>query len=131
MRPLKAPWLWLALGWLLVAGACLGSLLPGNRLPMPGGYDKMLHGVTYCLLMIWFAGIYRVRRYPLIAGGLVLLGLALEFGQRLVVSRAFEAFDLLANVLGIVLGMALAITVLGGWCQRVEGLFFSKPSRAS
>ncbi len=131
MRPLKAPWLWLALGWLLVAGTCFASLVPGDRLPVPGGQDKMLHIVTYCLLMIWFAGIYRVGRFPFIAGGLLLLGLALEFGQRLVVSRTFDGFDVAANALGIVLGVVLAMTVLGGWCQRVESWFFGKPSRAS
>ncbi len=116
--------LWLILGWLLVLGACLGSLLPGNKVPMPGQYDKLLHGGTYLLLMIWFGGIYRRRRYPAIVIGLLLLGLALEFGQRLVASRSFDTLDLTANILGIAAGLGLAFTLLGNWCQYVEGWLF-------
>ena len=130
MRPLQAPWLWLALGWLLVAGACLGSLLPGNKVPMPGQYDKLLHGGTYLLLTVWFAGIYRAGRYPLIAGLLVLLGVGLEFAQRLVVSRTFDGFDLTANVVGIAVGLGLAMWFLGGWCQRIEVWLFGRSARS-
>ena len=131
MRPLKAPWLWLTLGWLLVAGATLGSLLPGEQVPMPRGYDKWLHAGTYFLLMVWFAGIYRAGRYAYVAGALALLGLALEFGQRLVATRAFEAIDLAANLIGIGAGLLLALAFLGGWCQRVEGWLYGQPSQPS
>jgi VanZ family protein len=126
MQPLKAPFLWLALGWLLVTGACLGSLLPGKHIPVPGGYDKLLHFGTYFLLMVWFAGIYKRKRYPLIAIALLLLGLGLEVGQRLVISRAFDVVDLTANVTGIAIGFVLALTLLGEWCQSVERLLFGQ-----
>jgi VanZ family protein len=124
MQPLRAPLLWLMLGWGLVAVAILGSLLPGRQVPMLAGYDKLYHVGTYLLLMVWFSGIYRRKQYLLIAIGLSLLGLALEFAQRLVVSRWFDIYDLAANVCGVALGLVLAWTVLGGWCQFAERVLF-------
>jgi len=131
MRPLKAPLLWLTIGWLLVAAACFGSLIPGHRLPLPGGSDKLLHAGTYLILMIWFAGIYQSSRYFVIAIALLGLGVALEFGQRLVITRAFDGLDLTANLVGVLLGWALAATLLGGWCQLVEGWLFETAGGSS
>ena len=124
MRPLKFPLLWITLGWLMVAAACVGALVPGYKVPLVGQYDKLIHGGTYLVLMLWFAGIYERSRYLLIAAALALLGVSLEFGQRLVRSRAFDGYDLSANLVGVVVGLTLAATFLGSWCQQVEGWLF-------
>ena len=124
MQPLRVPLLWLALGWGMVTVACLGSLLPGRQVPMLAGYDKFYHVGTYLLLMVWFSGIYRRQRYPIIAFALAVLGLALEFAQGLMVSRYFDTYDLIANLIGIAAGFVLAWTLVGGWCQVAERLLF-------
>lgn len=122
MLPLRFRWVWMALGWALVAGVVLGSLLPGGALPSFAAEDKLLHAASYCLLMIWFAGLYERRRHVLIALGVLALGVVLDVLQGTVSSRSFEWLDIAANGAGVVLGLVLSLWVLGGWCQRVERL---------
>lgn len=122
MLPLRFPWVWMTLGWALVAGVVLGSLLPGRALATFALEDKLVHAFSYCLLMIWFAGLYERRRHVVIAVGLLLLGALLDVLQGGVSSRSFEWLDVAANGLGIVLGLGLSLSLLGGWCQRVERL---------
>ena len=40
---------------------------------------------------------------------MVFLGVALEFAQRLVPSRSFEIADMVANALGVLAGIVLAL----------------------
>ena len=129
MLPLQFPALWLSLGWLLVGLSCAASLAPGPELPFPTGWDKLGHLVAYLVLMTWFAGIYERKRYPIVAAGLLLLGIGIEFVQRATGYRSFELQDMLANGAGIVLGWSIALMFVGGWCLQVETRFTrSKPS---
>jgi hypothetical protein len=41
--PLRFPWFWSTLGWLLLAGVGIGSLMPGNQLPTAFFQDKLVH----------------------------------------------------------------------------------------
>ena len=66
--------LWSVLGWMLVAGVIVGSLIPGQALEVVDVSDKVMHAGAYLLLMIWFAGFYRRSLYPLIAAVLLALG---------------------------------------------------------
>ena len=120
MLPLRYPLLWLALGWLLVIGVCVGSLIPGDMLPTISIRDKLLHAGSYFLLMTWFAGLYRRRHHAVIAAVLLGLGIALDLIQGGTATRTFDLRDILANALGILLGLVLALWFLEGWCQRLE-----------
>lgn len=125
MLPLRFPWLWMALGWLLVAGVCVGSLLPGSTMPSIRLGDKLLHAGSYFLLMIWFAGLYERRRHVFIAAVLVVLGFALDALQGSVSRRSFDLLDVAANAGGIVAGWIISVTLLEGWCQRIERRLFA------
>lgn len=125
MVPLRYPWLWSAFGWLLAAGVCFGSLVPGDKLPVHVLQDKAVHFGSYLLLMIWFAGLYERRRQLAVALALVALGFALDALQSLVSSRSFELLDVLANAAGVAVGFVLASLLLAGWCQRVERLLLT------
>ena len=119
MLPLRFPKLWSALGWLLVVGVVVGSLLPGGA--MPGAIDdKVLHAGTYAFLMLWFSGLYRRGLYAAIAVALLALGIALDMLQGLTRTRSFDWEDIAANLAGIVVGCTLAFALVGGWCQRIE-----------
>ncbi|MGH8496423.1 MAG: VanZ family protein [Gammaproteobacteria bacterium] len=119
MLPLRFGKLWLLAGWLGVLGATAASLTPSTT-PVPLILnDKVTHGFIYLVLMLWFAGIYKRQRYLLIAGGLFAMGVALEFLQAHV-GRELSGFDVLANLTGIVIGLALAWRALGGWCAKLE-----------
>ena len=97
--------LWLGVGWLGVAAALLLSLGP----PTPDGTgnhaDKVVHLAGYATLMYWWAQLYvtlsqRIR----VGAALVLFGIAIEGLQGLTPTRDPEAWDVLANTIGIVMG---------------------------
>jgi len=113
------------LGWLLVAGVCVGSLLPGTSLPSFHVQDKVLHAGSYFLLMIWFAGLYERKRHIFIAAVLALLGLGLDALQSGVSTRSFDLLDVAANTGGILVGWIVSVSLLEGWCQRVERSLFA------
>jgi len=120
LLPLRFPKWWSGLGWLLVVGVIVGSLLPGSALPDVSVNDKVEHAGAYCLLMVWFAGLYPRRLYLLIAAVLLALGIGLDLLQGLTRTRSLEVYDILADLVGIVIGCGLSIWLLGGWCQRLE-----------
>jgi VanZ family protein len=67
--------------------------------------DKFGHIVAYSTLMIWFASIYRHLRQRLaLAAGFVLLGIVLEFVQRLTGYRTFDIADMIADAFGVLVG---------------------------
>jgi len=119
--PLLYGRLWLVIGWLLVIATISGSLVPASALPNIGVSDKIQHGLAYLLMLVWFAGIYRRERYPVIALGLFLLGVGIEWLQSMMMQGREKALDdVIANAVGLGLGWILALTWLGGWAQRVE-----------
>jgi len=82
--------------------------------------DKWLHGITFVILAVWFAGLYRPRSYWKIGVGLILFGLFIEACQQLVGYRSAETFDVAADIVGIVVGLVIAGAGLGGWSLRLE-----------
>jgi len=122
MLPLRHPWLWLLPGWVLVAAVIAASVFPGIAIVTLNitGADKLAHAVSYCLLMIWFAGLYAPRHHWIVAVSLLALGLVLELVQWSLPYRFFESADLLANATGVMVGLVLSIFLLAGWCQRIE-----------
>ena len=121
MLPLRYPKVWSVLGWLLVLVVVVGSLLPGQAVSAVSLFnDKAQHALAYCVLTLWFTGFYRRGLYPWIAIVLFGLGVALDLLQGLTKTRSLEWLDVGANLTGIVVGLVLAASLLGGWCQRVE-----------
>lgn len=120
MLPLRYPWLWLILGWALVLSVVIGSLVPASMLRAITVSDKILHAGSYFLLMIWFAGLYRRDKHPWVALALLLLGIALDVLQLDTSTRHFEVADIAADAIGILVGLALSMWVLEGWCRRLE-----------
>jgi VanZ family protein len=123
--PLRYPWFWLALGWLLVLGVCFGSLVPGQVLRAVSIGDKILHSGSYFLLMVWFAGLYPRSRHAIIAAVLLALGIALDAAQSQTATRSFDVEDIMANGAGILCGLVLSLSLLAGWCQRLERRLFA------
>jgi len=120
MLPLRHPWFWLLPGWILVAAVVAASVFPGIPVPNISGADKLAHAASYCLLMVWFAGLYAPRLHGIVALFLLALGLVLEMVQWRLPYRFFEPADLLANATGVMVGFVLSISLLAGWCQRIE-----------
>lgn len=120
MLALRYPVFWSAAGWLLVAGVTTGSLLPARVVHVIAANDKVMHVGMYLLLTLWFTGLYRRAYYAWIGVGLIAMGIALDLLQGLTPSRSLDWHDMLANAVGVLVGLVLATTLVGGWCQRVE-----------
>ena len=124
MVRLRFPLLWWGLGWLLVAGVILGSLVPGNLVPLRAIDDKLLHAGSYAILTLWFSGLV-ARNLPLLAVALLMfvLGASLDVMQGAFTRRMFDLEDIAANTVGIIAAFVIARLLLAGWCARVEKFF--------
>ncbi len=88
--------------------------------------DKWLHGITFVILALWFAGQYRPRSYWRIGVGLILFGFLIEGCQRLVTYRSADWFDIWADTAGIVVGLVIAAAGIGGWSLRIENWYLRR-----
>ncbi len=86
-------------------------------------FDKWLHGITFLILSLWFAGLFHKSSYWKIALGLLAFGLVIEGCQRMVVYRTAEWLDVGADAAGIIAGLLIGLAGIGGWCLRVEEHF--------
>ena len=102
--------------WLLcIALVITGSLLPAGSpvIRLVGGLPvstKVLHFCAYAWLAV--LALFAVERKLLAllaASAMIVLGIALEFVQRLVPGRSFEFRDMLINGLGVVTGVVIGI----------------------
>lgn len=115
--------LWLALGWLLVAGVWYLSLIPQPPQFDPGidCFDKISHFSAYATLMFWFMQLYQSGRTRLLyAFGFIAMGIAIEFLQDMGTTRLFEVADMLANALGVGVMVMLSGTRLSQLLRRIE-----------
>ncbi len=123
--PLRHPRLWLLLGWLMILIVAGASLMPARAVEILFGTlnDKLEHIAAYTGLMLWFGGMFRRTLQPWVALALVVLGGGLELLQGLTPTRTPDVLDLEADTIGVLIGLALSMTVLTRWCQRIENLF--------
>lgn len=132
MRELRLPLLWRALGWLMLVGLVVIMAMPTPavdiNLKRP---DLYIHVLVFALLGGWTAQIYR-RAAPLLWRGLGLIafGMSTEVMQALIPWRSADWDDVLANSLGVALGLAIAPTPLGRIVQRIESWLFGPPGDA-
>jgi len=108
---------------LIVLGAALAPAfwaLPDDSGPDWIELDKLLHGITFAVLALWYTGQYARGSYWLIALGLIVYGALIEVFQSWLPYRTAESGDMTADVVGIVFGMTIAFVATGGWSLRAE-----------
>jgi VanZ family protein len=112
---------WIVASVLLVAAVVVGSLQTAFATGVMRGFDKVEHFGTYMFLAVWFTGLYRRRRYWLVAAGLLALGLSMEIAQFVMqAGRMGDPYDMAANTGGVAAGLLLACVATGGWAERLE-----------
>jgi len=132
IRHLRYQRLWIAVGVVLILLVAITSVI---SIPAPLKVfmlkDKVVHTLAYAGLMGWFSQIYRhdLTRL-LLAIGLVLMGVGIEYLQGMTTSRHFDVMDMVANTSGVVLAWALAYTWVGSLLMRLEGFFFRRVQRS-
>ncbi|HEY8682748.1 MAG TPA: VanZ family protein [Rhodanobacter sp.] len=93
---------------------------PGLALDFPCG-DKLLHAFTFTCLMGWWGNVYRSRRARGWAAlGCLAFGIFIEFAQWLCPPRDADAFDVLADGIGILIALPLLRPPLASVLARVE-----------
>ena len=119
---------WLAAGYTLVAIVVYLSLHPSP--PDTRGVfmgDKLLHGLTYIVLTVWFCQLYQQHQFKIVAASLFILGVFVEIAQWGTGYRFFELADIVANSSGIVIGWLLALKLLSKLFLSIEKLLI-KPA---
>ncbi len=123
LKPLRRPWLWLGLWWIAVLAVVVVCLMPPPPLPpLPDNSDKIEHLLAYFLLAAGAVQLWRSGRVLLGIGlGLVAMGIGIEWAQGAWTdTRMADPMDALANSLGVVAGMATALTPLRDWLLRAQ-----------
>ena len=122
MNKLRFPNLWLTIGFLLVMLVVGASLMPNPPHALYfEGRDKLGHFAVYVALTFWFAQIYTRNRVRwTIALAIVVLGISLEYLQRLSGFRTFEYADMGANTAGVLCALLLAQTPLSRSLASIE-----------
>jgi len=125
LRAFRHPRLWLALWGLLIASVIVGSLLPADELPVPpfAGFDKLEHAFGYGVLSAYAVMLFARRRTQAWAAvGLLALGIAIELAQAgWTTSRSGDPSDVLADLVGVLAGLAIASTACARGLQRLDG----------
>lgn len=123
-RPrLRWGWVWWLFGWGLLVLTLNESLERHPPAVFEMTSDKIVHAVGYFGLAMWFAGITRARRYPLVGALLIAFGGVIELLQGAMHNgRQAEWLDLAADSVGVVGALALAYAGLGRWAVWIERL---------
>ena len=122
MLPLAHAPAWLVASVLLVVAVLYASLAPLNvPAGLPTHFDKVEHALAYLFLAVWFAGLVVRAHYWKIVVALAVLGLVIEILQHVMaLGRYGDPMDMVANLLGVGLGIALASRRLGGWALKAD-----------
>ena len=139
MLPLQYMRRWRIAGFVLLLLVLVGTLMPAVWFFSEStelatwfmGVDKWLHVLTFLFLAVWFSGQYERRNYWRIGTGLVVFGALIELSQRMVTHRSAEWLDLVADVGGVVVGLLIALTGIGGWSLRAEQWWAARTSSDS
>jgi VanZ family protein len=112
---------WLGGGIVLLAVVLVLSLAPLSLVhEAPDVSDKVLHLLTYMILMLWFSGVIRAESRGWLFAGLLVFGGVIEVLQSMTGYRSMELADLVANGTGLLLGWQLVRRGLSQWCNWVE-----------
>jgi VanZ family protein len=116
--PADKVWPAIPRGWRLAAfAAWLAGMATvavfslSSRLGPPEGFgmDKIVHFAGYMLLALQTQPAFATRRAALIAAiCMIPFGIAMELGQDYVPGRHADSFDVIANSIGALIGIALA-----------------------
>ena len=113
---------WVSFGVLIMLWTLWMALTPDPDVTLAFPYgDKLLHATTFCFLMGWWGNVYRERRpRGWAALGCLAFGIFIEFAQWLDPPRDADAFDVLADGVGIALALLLLRTPLASVLASAE-----------
>ncbi len=121
MQPLRFARTWFVLSIVLLVGDVVTALEPMSPKALLGINDKVVHATVFMGFMVWFAGLFPPRRWPLVFFVLAGYGVLIEVLQGvLTVSRTADPLAVAADVSGLLLGWLLCAAGLSRWREVVE-----------
>lgn len=123
IKPLRWPWFWLGLWCTAVLAVVVLCLMPVPALPqLPRNSDKVEHFLAYFVLAASAVQLWADRRALLrVALGLIALGIGIEIAQGTLTDvRSADPMDAVANSVGVLAGMAIALTPLRDILLRLQ-----------
>ena len=112
--------IWQIIGVLFIIAAFAASLGPYPVKSSIHNLDKYFHAATYAGLAYWFLQLNIRRRYIWVAVGLVGMGILIEYLQSFTRTRTADAYDALANTLGVAAGWAITLTPAGRLLEAID-----------
>lgn len=124
MRALRWRGLWLLGGAalvLLVAYLCLRPSGAGE--PLFPHADKWAHLLAFAALSVMLLALVERRHYAAVCAALLVFGAVIEVAQFVMpYGRSAEWWDLVADGVGILAGLAASLGIRESWLQRIEAL---------
>ena len=122
MNLVRLEWM---LGVVLMIAATVACLVPGHDLPgMFELNDKASHMAGHGALALYFTGLVPRRNWWKIFLYLMLFGAVIEMAQHYMhLGRNGDARDLLANVIGVSLGLLVGLLGVSRWPELVAWMF--------
>jgi VanZ family protein len=122
--------LWFCAGLGIAVAIAVVCLMPGRNIPQIKLLsDKVEHALAFAMLAFWFGSILVRRDLLWLALALVVFGGLIELAQGMMrLGRHADLLDLLADSVGVVVGLLLALTPLGRWAGFIERLFLRPAS---
>jgi VanZ family protein len=113
--------LWWAMGWAIVVFITISCLEPPRYVPNLHLWDKLEHALAFFGMTIWFAGLVRRSRYPLVAFLLLIFGGGIEILQGAMrLGRDEDIMDFVADAVGVSIALAMVYLGLGAWTRWIE-----------
>jgi len=112
---------WWIAGWLLVAFITLSCLEPPRYVPDLHVSDKLEHAGAFFSLTVWFGGLVRRRRYPVLGLWMLLFGAGIELAQGAMGwGRDMDVWDFAADAVGVAFALGAIYGGLGMWMWQIE-----------
>ena len=126
LRPeLRYRRLWFLVGLVLALGVTVICLMPTSKLPDVRLWDKLEHSLGWVSLAYWFGAVVVRRDLAWVGVALLLLGGAIELLQGAMgLGRSADLRDLLADAVGIGIGLLLVLSPLGRLPVWLESRLF-------
>ena len=122
-RRLRHISVWRSIGYLITLSIVVLSLIPDPERITPFSFsDKFLHVLAYAFSMFWFGLCFKRDKLLIIGAGLIILGIVLEVIQGKPGYRTMSLYDIIANCLGVFIGLILSFSPVSRSLQYIEKL---------
>lgn len=112
---------WFTCGCLLLFMIIYASLASGIPIPQKNHVDKALHTLSYLTLMLWWLQLYpRLAMRLLLSLGFISMGAGIEVLQSYNPLRYFDVADMIANSIGVMIGLFAGMLGAGDWLLKIE-----------